>query len=146
MQSVEDDNWQELHEELRKGLEKEIRLTRELLSNMHQEEVSLMLHDSGTLNQVLEVRSEMLEELSLLRLRRVRTTQKIEKIAAVSHQEILPEVISLTEQLMALTERMNRVHSQNQRLAAYGDTYPHPHAPQARPKRKAAVATYNIKK
>ncbi len=155
------EDWHMLHGCLRDNLEKEIRLTRELLSNMHQEEVSLMLHDQGTLNQVLQQRHPMLERLSFLRLERLETTQKIEKIAAngdkaPSLEEILPlgeeistEILSLSDQLMALTERMNRQHTQNQRLTKQGDvsrySQPMP-AAESRPKRKASVATINIKK
>ena len=155
------EHWQALHISLRDDLQKEIHLTRELLSNMHQEEVSLMLHDPGSLNQILQQRSQMLETLSSLRLHRQETTEKIEKIASTCHKnpsldEILPpneeistEILCLSDQLMALTERMNRQHSQNQRLAEHPD---HSHyaplqpSPQTRPKRKASVATYQIKK
>ncbi|MBS0604744.1 MAG: flagellar export chaperone FlgN [Verrucomicrobia bacterium] len=155
------EDWQTLHNELRDGLQNEIRLTRELLSNMHQEEVSLMLHDTGSLNQILQQRSQMLERLSTLRLRRLQTTERIEKIATVGHkhpslEEILPpseeistEILSLSDQLMALTERMNRQHTQNQRLSEHGDHHRYPPrqmTPEARPKRKASVATYHIKK
>lgn len=154
-------NWQMLHVSLRDDLQKEIHLTRELLSNMHQEEVSLILHDPGSLNQILQQRAQMLEKLSSLRLHRQETTEKIEKIATVYHKnpsldEILPpneeistEILSLSDQLMALTERMNRQHSQNQRLTEYPDHSHYPPlqpSPQARPKRKAAIATYQIKK
>src|SRR5271155_751416 len=110
-------SWNELHDELKKGLEKEIRITRELLSNLHQEEVSLMLHDVGNINQILQMRHQMLETLSELRLNRLSTTGKIEKIASEKNknpslEEILPpheetssEILSLSDQLMALTER-----------------------------------------
>jgi uncharacterized protein with von Willebrand factor type A (vWA) domain len=155
------EDWQVLHAFLRDDLQQEIHLTRELLSNMHQEEVSLMLHDTGSLNQILQQRAQMLEKLSSIRLHRLEITERIEKIASVNHKnpsldEVLPpseeistEILSLSDQLMALNERMNRQHSQNQRLTEYGD---HSHyAPlqsssQTRPKRKASVATYQIKK
>ncbi len=155
------ENWQSLHVSLRDDLQKEIYLTRELLSNMHQEEVSLMLQDTGGLEQILQQRSQMLEKLSSLRLRRQETTAKIEKIISANHkpsslddilplsEEISTEILSLSDQLMALNERMNRQQSQNQRLAEHPD---HSHYPplqpslQTRPKRKASVATYQIKK
>ena len=155
------EDWQTLHGTLRDNLEQEIRLTRELLANMHQEELSLMLHDQGTLNQVLQQRYPMLEKLSFLRLERVETTQKIEKIAAKGDklptlEEILPpgeeistEILSLSDQLMALTERMNRQHTQNQRLSSQKEgmrPIPLQPSPDVRPKRKASVATYNVKK
>jgi uncharacterized protein with von Willebrand factor type A (vWA) domain len=154
------ENWQSLHVSLRDDLQQEIHLTRELLSNMHQEEVSLMLQDVGGLDQILQHRSQMLEKLSSLRLHRQEITKEIEKIASSNHKnpsldEILPlneeistEILSLSDQLMALAERMNRQQSQNQRLAKYPD---HSYPPlqtsaQTRPKRKAAIATYQIKK
>jgi hypothetical protein len=154
------ENWQSLHVSLKDDLQKEIYLTRELLSNMHQEEVSLMLHDNGGLEQILQQRSQMLEKLSSLRLHRQETTQKIEKIVSAHHapslddvlpphEEISTEILSLSDQLMALTERMNRQQSQNQRLAEHPDHNRYPPlqpSPQTRPKRKASVATYQIKK
>lgn len=155
------EEWHALHDTLREDLQKEIHLTRELLSNMHQEEVSLMLHDTGSLNLVLQQRSLVLEKLSSLRLHRLEVTGKIEKIAGQvrenpsldeilpPHEEISTEILSLSDQLVALTERMNRQHHQNQRLAEYGDRAPYPllqAAAEPRAKKKASVATYQIKK
>lgn len=153
------EEWHMLHDILRDTLQKEIHLTRELLSNMHQEEVSLMLHDSGSLNLIMQQRGQLLERLSLIRLHRSETTEKIIKIAGkLSTQptldEILPpdeeistEILSLSDQLMALTERLNRQQHQNLRLAEYGDHYVQMQpAADTRPKKKASVATYQIKK
>jgi chromosome segregation ATPase len=152
--------WQELHDGLRDGLQKEVHLTRELLSNLHQEEVSLMLHDSGSLNQIMQQRSHLLERLSVLRLQRLKMTRQIEEIASINNahptlEEILPpseeisnEILSLSDQLSALNERMNRQHTQNQHLAEHPDRYhpPQMQPEQARPKRKASIATFHIKK
>jgi hypothetical protein len=103
----------------------------------------------------------MLERLSALRLERLETTRKIEKIAAHGNkaptlEEILPsgeaisiEILSLSDQLMALTERMNRQNAYNQKLAREGESmrYSHPQAqPDQRTKRKASIATIQIKK
>jgi hypothetical protein len=154
------EDWQKLHNLLRDDLQKEIHLTRELLSNMHQEEVSRMLQDKGSLNLILEQRSQLLEKLSFLRLHRLETTEKIEKMVGFSShpsldkvlppdEEISTEILSLSDQLVALTERMNRQSTQNQRLAEYGDHVRYPLLPpqlEARPKKKASVATYQIKK
>jgi hypothetical protein len=156
------ENWQTLHCSLRDDLQKEIHLTRELLTNMRQEEVSLMLHDSGSLNAVLQQRAQMLEKLSFLRIHRQEITQNLEKIVSTgkktpSLDEILPlneeistEILSLSDQLTALNEKMNRQQFQNQRLTEHPD---HHHSPQhmeqtqqVRPKRKASIATYQIKK
>lgn len=155
------ENWQTLHSSLRDDLQKEIHLTRELLTNMHQEEVSLMLQDNGSLNLILQQRSQMLEKLSFLRLHRQEITEKIEKIVSIENkspsldkvlppnEEISTEILSLSDQLMALTERMNQQHSQNQRLTEHPDHSRYPAlqpSPQTRPKRKASIATYQIKK
>jgi flagellar biosynthesis/type III secretory pathway chaperone len=152
-------DWHMLHDALRDNLQKEIHLTRELLSNMHQEEVSLMLHDTGGLQFVMQQRSYLLEKLSHLRLCRIEVTEKIEKMASMTHtppslDEILPpneeistEILSLSDQLMALNERMNRQQGQNQRLMQYPDylRYPQP-AVETRSKKKASIATYQIKR
>ncbi len=154
-------NWQELHSKLRDGLLREIFLMRELLSNLCQEEVSLILQDQGSLNQVLTLRSEMLEKLSLLRVHRLQTTEKIEKIASLEHknpslEEILPpneeisvEILSLRDQLVSLTERMNRQQVQNQQLAIHPERIPCPcleRPSQNRAQKKTSVATINTKK
>ena len=94
------ENWQTLHDALRDVLQKEIHLTRELLSNMHQEEVSLMLHDGGSLNLIMQQRSYLLEKLSYLRLYRIETTQKIEKIVGKAHQQpSLDEILPPNEEI-----------------------------------------------
>lgn len=156
------ENWQALHCFLRDDLQKEIHLTRELLANMCQEEVSLMLHDAGSLNFILQQRAQMLEKLSFLRVHRQEVTQKIEKIVSAENKnpsldEVLPpneeistEILSLSDQLAALNEKMNRQHSQNQRLTEHPDHHhysqPLEQTQQTRPKRKASIATYQIKK
>ncbi len=158
-EQIHPENWQTLHSDLRDVLQNEIRLTRELLSNMHQEEISLMLQDTGTMNQILQQRSEMLEGLSSLRLQRLQTTERIEKIVGHKdpslekilppYEEITSEILSLSDQLMALTERINRQQTHNQHIAEHGDHHGYPPlqvAPESRPKRKAAVATYHLKK
>ena len=72
--------WHSLHNDLKKGLGQEIRLMRELLSNLSQEEVSLMLNDSASLNSLFEQRSVLIEKLSTLRLNRQSTTEKIQQM------------------------------------------------------------------
>jgi hypothetical protein len=150
--------WNMLHDQLREALQKEVSIMRELLANLHQEELSLLLNDQGSLHELLEQRSRIIERLSTFRLTRIETTEKIEKIVAVENppttDRILPaeeetstQILSLRDQLMALTEQMNRQQTQNQYLTEHPDhsrlvasqTLP-------RPKRKASVATYQIKK
>lgn len=151
--------WQALHNQLRDGLQKEIHLTRELLSNLNQEEVSRMLDDSGSVNYLLEQQHSLFERLSIVRTQRMQLTTAIEKIVLDNHKlpsldEVLPpaeeistEILFLTDQLVALTERLNRQHSHNQQVIARGAHHPHFHAQMApKAKRKASVATYHLKK
>lgn len=149
------ENWNALHTLLRDDLQKEIHLTRELLSNMRQEEVSLILRDTGNLNAILQQRSLMLEKLSAIRLRRQETTAQIEKIASVGHknpsldqilppnEEITTEILSFIDQLGTLNEKMNLQQTQNHRISEHPPAMKPAEQPQA--KRKASVATYEIK-
>lgn len=154
--------WDELHIHLRDNLHQEVRLARELLSNMHQEEVSRLLSDQGTLNQVLSQQFHLFERLSQLRLWRQEMTGQIEKMVVdgkklLSLDTILPpleettaEILSLTDQLVSLTERMNRQHCHNQHLAKrperIGGGIHFGLVKEERPKRKASIATYNLNK
>jgi hypothetical protein len=148
-------DWNALHTQLQQTLQKEVSMMRELLANMHQEELSLLLNDHGTLSQLLHERTLLVDRLSSLRTTRLNTAEKIEKITGTqSPEQMFPleeessmEILSLRDQLMALTEQMNRQKNQNQYLTD------HPAeaklaAPQnaTRAKRKASVATYQIKK
>ncbi|MBS0620373.1 MAG: hypothetical protein JSS61_02820 [Verrucomicrobia bacterium] len=129
---------QALETALREGLIKEIYLTREMLSNMHQEELSLILHDRGTLHQVLGERAYLIERLSSLRLERERMTAKI-------HEESLSaEILSLTEQLRALNDRIHRQQTLNQNIAECPERYAQRAVEINRPKRKASVATFQL--
>src|SRR5271156_942422 len=105
--------WISLHEQLKEALQKEVNIMRELLANMHQEELSLLLNDQGSLHELLEQRSRIIERLSTLRMTRIEATEKIEKIIAHENtptmESLLPfdedastQILSLREQLMAL--------------------------------------------
>ncbi len=159
--SSEKPSWQSLHCHLRDDLQKEVHLTRELLSNMHQEEVSLMLNDGGSLCQLQEQQHYLFERLSNVRQHRQEVTTEIEKMVpggpkTPSIDQVLPpteeisaEILSLSDQLVALTERMNRQHSQNQRLTSSGGRQARAHFfmhSEPRAKRKVSVATYHLKK
>ena len=153
--SYDSQDWNALHQQLQQTLQKEVSLMRELLANMHQEELSLILNDQGSLTQLLQQRTVLVDHLSALRATRLETMDWIEKMAGANTtdqmfpiaEESTMEIMSLRDQLTALTDQMNRQQSQNQYLID------HPaeaklHAPQNAPraKRKASVATYQIKK
>jgi hypothetical protein len=156
--------WNQLHGSLKNIMQQELSLTRELLANFHQEELSLMLQDQGSWTQIMQQRAHMIERLSALRLHRQSTTEQIVSLAekkgpTPTLEEILPlseeityEIFNLRDQLLALTERINRQQHRNEHLSDHPEPLhfmpPSPTAlPQPpRAKRKAIVATYNIKK
>ncbi len=154
--------WNKLHVELKNTMQKEISLMRELLANLQQEELSQMLQDQGTYNQLMGQRFDMIERLGSLRIIRNEATKQImlilEKEKKTSEiEQILPdneeiscEILSLRDQLMALTEKMNRQQSRNQHLNAHPEYLHSLHrqaeVQQVRAKKKAMVATYHIKK
>lgn len=158
------DRWDQLHEELKTTMQKEISLMRELLANLHQEELSLMLQDHGTYRLLMNQRSDMVEKLGHLRVFRTKTTEQIfdmlgKKVTSADFEQILPdteeiscEILNLRDQLMALTEKMNRQQSRNQHLTEHPEYLLSLHhqekarQEQIRAKRKPIVATYHIKK
>ncbi len=158
------DRWVQLHDELKMTLQKEISLMRELLANLHQEELSLMLQDQGTYKLLINQKSDMVEKLGHLRVFRTKTTQQIfemlgKKAIGSDFEQILPdseeiscEILNLRDQLMALTEKMNRQQSRNQHLTEHPEHLLSLHhqekarQEQIRGKRKPMVATYHIKK
>ncbi len=104
-------------------MQQELSISRDLLGNMHQEELSLIIQDQPSWNRVMIHRSQMLERLKTLRLQRVETTQEIVKTLGLKeancdlekllplNEEISYEIFNIRDQLIALTERMN--HQQN---------------------------------
>lgn len=131
-------------EDLQVLLKKEISAMREVLANMHQEELSLMLGDQNTLRLILDERSKLLAALSDLRLARIEISKKIETGGDLTaHCEIL----SLRDQILALIERMNFQNLRNVFLFNQGvrpSELPRPSssAEPQRPKKKGLLATY----
>ena len=157
-QEKNEEEWKTLHISLKETLQKEVNITRELLTNMHQEELSLLFKDQGSLQELLHQRAAIIERLSSLRSVRIQTTEKIQDMLPEadknSEKSILPleeemstEIFSLRDQLMALTEQMNRQNTQNQHLIEHPESVHSLFSQKTiRAKRKAAVATYQIKK
>ena len=117
---------------------------REILANMHQEELSLMLGDQNTLRLVLDERSKLLAQLSDLRLARLEISKQIEDSQDLS---IHCEILSLRDQILALVERMNFQNLRNVFLFNQGihrAEIPQVASPSAaqRPKKKGMLATY----
>jgi hypothetical protein len=158
-----------IHEELKNAMQKEVLLMREILANMNQEEVSLILNDRGSWNSVMQQRYHLIERLSVLRSTRTKATNKLNSVIGKQHnvsqvplEQILPlgdvgscEILSLSDQIVSLTDRMNRQNRRNQTLSCQIEhqlsiprelrhQQPQLQA-QNRPKQKNAVATYNTK-
>jgi len=167
--SKQNPSWIEAHEQLKISMQKEISIMREILANMHQEELSLLLNDRGSWTQVLQDRFPMIERLSDLRKQRMDATQKIEAIAKLDSittptlEQILPtedesscEILSLRDQLMALVEKINFQNNRNTTLfqqvehqfdVPYHSSHrPIPNMSSQRARKKASVATYNFKR
>jgi len=137
---------------------------------MHQEEVALLLNDKGSWNHVMQQRYYLVERLSDFRAARVKATSKLEKIvcqdshlSCPSLEQLLPseseescEILSLSDQIVALAERMNSqnfrntglVHQIEHQLSIPHETrhYPMQHQEELRAKKKVSIATYQIKK
>lgn len=162
--------WNEARDQLKISMQKEISMMRELLANMHQEELSLLMNDRGSWNNVMQQRSQLIERLSYLRVERLEATKKIEdmvcakdKAKEITLEEILPaddenscEILSLRDQLFALMEKMNFQQCRNELLnhqaehladlpPQYGSPNPLPSSA-PNPKKKASIATYNFKR
>lgn len=123
--------WGEAHDNLKDSMQKEIRVMREILANMHQEEMSLVRHDTFAWNQIMQDRFSMIQKLSTFREERLLATHKLEVLAQQQldgkkatieqilppHQEESCEILLLLDQILALTERMNRQQSRNETLS-----------------------------
>lgn len=114
-------NWTQLHDEIKASLQKEVYLMRELLANLHQEVL-----DKEHSTQIMQQRQSLLERLNQARELRLAATQKLEILIDPSNKElkleqIMPlddeqttEVLSLNDQLGALTKKMNQQNMDNQ--------------------------------
>jgi len=114
-------NWNRLHDEIKVNLQKEVYLMRELLANLHQEVV-----DKEHSIQIMQQRQSLLERLNQARELRLVATQKLETLIDPSSkdlklEQIMPlddeqttEVLSLNDQLGALTKKMNQQNIDNQ--------------------------------
>ena len=114
-------NWNQLHEEIKINLQKEVYLMRELLANLHQE-----ILDKEHYIQIMQQRQSLLERLNQARELRLVATQKLETLIDpdskdLKLEQIMPlddeqttEVLSLNDQLGALTKKMNQQNIDNQ--------------------------------
>ena len=128
-------------QKLFKSLHKEIHLLREVLTNLHQEELALLEHAHARWSHVMEHRSDFVAQLRRLRLKR----EKLEL-----EEDLSIETLHQLDQLFALIERINLQNCRNDALfdqmkgkakAPLSCAYPHP----LKRKRKPSIATYQGK-
>src|ERR1700733_7405016 len=142
--------WTQHHTDLQNLLKKEIDAMRELLGNLHQEEMLIIQKDMAYWNQLMEERGHLIQQLSHLRQDRMYTTEILEAMnhahANVPLEELVPpdhenswELLALRDQILALLDRMNLQCSRNEMLTQLAH---HEAAPQQQrqPEKKAKIS------
>jgi hypothetical protein len=121
MDAASSKEWENIQEVLQLSLKQEIVAMREMLSNMHQEELSLLAKDRKAWTLVMMQRANLLARLSEVRTERLAATQRLESIKkrlSPSFKDENCEIISMRDQLTALVEKMNQ---QNLRIQSLED-------------------------
>ena len=140
--------WTELHTELQNLMKKEIEAMRELLGNLHQEEILIIQKEMTYWNQIMQERGHLIDQLKYLRHDRTCITQSLESTAHshpnVPLEELLPqdhentwELLALRDQMFALLDRMNLQCSRNEMLTHLAHHQP---ALQPLPEKKAKIS------
>lgn len=153
--------WDKTQLELNAILKKEIELMREVLANLHEEELSLLERDLKKWATIMDTRSELVMQLLSLRQKKTVTITTLEKLALLlSKKEILPaqeesscEILSQLDQLLALLERTNLQNCRNDALFDQAKkkeelplycSYPHPlHQPKRASKKTSIIENNN---
>lgn len=138
--------WTKTHTELQALLKKEIEAMRQLLGNMHQEEVFIVQKDKTYLPQLMNERAKLIAQLTSLRLDRVAATERLESLENHTNsnlEDLLPpndenscDILILRDQMLALLDRIHLQSSRNEMLSHLEAYQP---APQK--KGKISVAT-----
>ena len=138
--------WEEIHEKLQTAMKQEILAMREILANMHQEELSLVSQDSTFLGVLRHERNELLTRLSNLRSIRLsfidelsyfyynKDNQKI-SIEGQLSDVTRSETLILCDQIIALAGKIHDQNQQNHFLAIQQRRKPYP-MPAIDPKRR----------
>ncbi len=144
--------WTQHHTDLQNLMKKEIDTMRELLGNLHQEEMLIIQKEMAYWNQLMEERGHLIQQLSYLRQDRVATTGILEAInhshPNVPLEELLPpdnensyELLALRDQMFALLDRMNLQCSRNEMLTQLAHHQAAPqHHPEHLPEKKAKIS------
>lgn len=120
--------WKEAREKLKVALKKEVEVMREVLANMHQEELNLLLCDKKGIELAIQQRSGLLAQLGTWNKQKTETMEQLKKLVPSSKKEAAleqylalddesySEITLLQDQLNALKERINFQHARNQSL------------------------------
>src|SRR4051812_35311550 len=73
--------WKESHLALQETMKREIEAMREILSNLHREELLLASNDKEGSNQLMQERLKLLDHLGYLREARLQAMEKLEQLA-----------------------------------------------------------------
>lgn len=125
-------------QKLYRALHKEIHLMREILTNLHQEELALLEHAHARWFRIMGHRSDFVVELQRLRKKRDEF---------IFDEDLSIETLTQVDQLLALIERINLQNCRNDALFEQMKgrnkmplicAYPHP----LKRRRRSSVATY----
>lgn len=123
-------------------MKQEILAMREMLSNMHQEELSLLDKDEGRRQKVMIERSNLLSILMKLRKARLEATKKLERLTPHLEETLsleTCEILSMRDQLTALIAKMNEQNVRIQNLET--DKAPQRYMEPISLKRKSKIKT-----
>ncbi len=146
--------WKTAHLELQKEMQKEIEIMRHVLSNLHEEEISLIHKDELLRKELLEKRAGLMGNLALIRQTQKTALERLhglnpkeppikearlENVLSVEDQESC-ETFLLRDQILALNSRMHLQLSRNEALEYVAKNYitPTPR-PMSHPKRHKRV-------
>ncbi|NDD58596.1 MAG: hypothetical protein EBZ47_04980 [Chlamydiae bacterium] len=118
-------------EALTSFIKEEIRLSREILYSLHQEEIALVMLDKNSLHKIWQERFPLVEKIGILRQQRNITTDQMMEFLRQNPprqnfpaQQNLPFLNSLdcegdllVDQLFSLIDKLNSQNSKNELLA-----------------------------
>lgn len=152
------------YDQIRAFMQQEVAMMREILANLHEEELSLLAGDQAGWAKAMQHRSDMIIELGTLRASRHNAIKQLEELTSqrlkrkhVTIDDLLPvqdtnssEIRSLLDQVIALVDRLNLQNSRNDYLFYQAKTltkmplqceYPHPQQQARTARRKITVTT-----
>jgi hypothetical protein len=138
-----DEETKKFQENLQSSMKQEIGAMREMLANMHQEELCLIAHDQKAWTQVMMDRVSLLARLSELRSERLQCAKKLENLQDLA--ELDCEILSMRDQLASLVEKMNQQQHRIQTLETHKgapSTQYQEIKPKEEIKKRGAIATY----